>query len=91
VLSDTCKAETEQGKLRGPNGIYLCGADGYQRTVTGGLGKVRVSLCDFHAQIFIDRGYDVVPQPSEAKSKRSLESLTACSKSQGRTKQLKLL
>jgi hypothetical protein len=91
VQPATCKQECETGKLRGPNNTYLCGAVGCSRFISGGLAPVRETLCDFHAQMWIDRGFTVRPEPAECRSTHSLDSLHECSKGQPKTKQLCLL
>jgi len=40
-----------------------CGAPGCERAIKGGLAEVREVLCDFHAQMYITRGFLVLPCP----------------------------
>jgi len=46
-----------------PHRTMPCGVEGCERSLTGGMATVREVLCDFHARMWIKRGYTVLPLP----------------------------
>lgn len=59
----TCRHQITPESRPQPGNVRLCGAPGCERSIKGGLAKVSEVLCDYHAEMWVKRGFLVTPYP----------------------------